>query len=257
MALRSSILIVAAIIQGALYGAVDVRTIIQRSVFANQADWKAAPEYSWTEEDRANRGDRIYEVTMIGGTPWKRMVKEDGMQLSPAAQQKERQKLDSVTRQRSAESPEARAERIAKYQKQRQRDQLLMDQLAKAFDFTLTGNQTIDSHEVFVLRATPREGYMPPNKESRVLTGMEGQLWIDTQTFQWVKVTAHVIHPVSIIGFLAEVEPGTEFELEKSPVAPGIWLPTHFAVKSSSRILSVFGHHTQEDETYSDYKRIG
>jgi hypothetical protein len=41
--------------------------------------------------------------------------------------------------------------------------------------------------------------------ESKVLTGMEGKLWIDKKTLQWVKVEATVIHPVSIGGFLAEV----------------------------------------------------
>lgn len=52
-----------------------------------------------------------------------------------------------------------------------------------------------------------------------MLRGMEGELWIDEATFQWVKVQARVIRPVSIEGFLARVEPGTRFELEKMPVA--------------------------------------
>jgi hypothetical protein len=84
---------------------------------------------------------------------------------------------------------------------------------------------------------------------------MEGQLWVDTQAFQWVKVTAKVIQPVSIAGFLARVEPGTDFELEKAPVAPGIWLPSHFAVESRSRILEIIGHRTQEDVNYSGYRK--
>jgi hypothetical protein len=48
---------------------------------------------------------------------------------------------------------------------------------------------------------------------------MQGKLWIDKDSFQWVKVEAQVMHPVSIEGFLAKVEPGTHFELEKEPVA--------------------------------------
>ena len=47
---------------------------------------------------------------------------------------------------------------------------------------------------------------------------MEGTLWIDRDTFQWVKVEAQVTRPVKIVGFLAEVEPGTHFELEKKPI---------------------------------------
>jgi hypothetical protein len=241
---------------GAAFCATDVQSIIRQSVAANQADWKAAPKYSWTEEDRTDQGDRTYDVTMIDGSPWRRLIQVDGVALSPEDRRREQQKVEAVTRKRNGESPAARQERIAKYQKEREGDHLLMDQLAKAFDFALTGSQTIGSRDTYVLRATPRQGYNPPNKEARVLTGMEGQLWIDKQTDQWVKVTAQVIHPVSIIGFFARVEPGTEFELEKAPVTQGIWLPKHFAMKSTSRILSIFGHHTQEDETYSDYRPI-
>ena len=65
---------------------------------------------------------------------------------------------------------------------------------------------------VYVLEAIPQRGYKPIDRDSEMLTGMEGTMWIDQKTFQWVKVEAHVIHAVSLEGFLAEVEPGTRFE---------------------------------------------
>jgi hypothetical protein len=60
---------------------------------------------------------------------------------------------------------------------------------------------------------------------------MQGKLWIDKPTCQWVNVEAEVVHPVSIAGFLAQVQPGTRFELEKMPVVEGSWLPKHFSTK--------------------------
>lgn len=254
--LRSTILIYACFAAQAAYCAENVEAIIQRSVAANQADWKAAPDYSCTEEDRTDEGDRTYRVRMIDGTPWRELVKVNGVQLTATDLRKEQQKLEAVTKKRNNESRSARQERIAKYERDRERDHLLMEQLTRAFNFSFMGDQIIGGRGVYVLRATPRAGYTPPNKEARVLTGMEGQLWIDKESFQWVKVTAQVIHPVSIIGFLARVEPGTDFVLEKTPVAPGIWLPRHFSMNATARILSVFGHHTEEEETYSDYKRV-
>jgi len=84
---------------------------------------------------------------------------------------------------------------------------------------------------------------------------MRGTLWIDKDSFQWVKVAADVVHPVFIAGFLARVEPGTRFEVEKAPVADGVWLPTHFAMKSRANILFVLTHRENEDETYFDYHK--
>lgn len=108
-----------------------------------------------------------------------------------------------------------------------------------------------------MLKAKVRPTYNPPNREAQVLTGMEGEMWIDEQTFQWVKVEAHVIRPVTIEGFLAKVEPGTRFDLEKMPAANGIWVRQHFAMRSKAKVLFLFSHDGQEEESYSNYKLQG
>lgn len=233
----------------------SVQTIIQRSVEANDADWKAAPSYSNSETDRQAGNTKTYDVMIILGSPYRKLVAINGDPISPAAQKKEQQKLQQAIGKRKSESPQARSQRIAKYEKERSRDHLLLDQLTKAFNFKLAGESSLDGYNVYELHATPRPGYQPPNMEAQVLPGMRGTLWIDKKTFQWVKVEAEVVHPVSIAGFLARVEPGTRFELEKMPVAEGIWLPKHFAVKSRSKILDVFNHRTQVDEVYSNYHK--
>ena len=205
----------------------DVQTIIERSVQANDRDWQLAPKYSYFETDRSDDGKTMtYEVMMILGSPYQRPVAVNGEPLSPERQQEEQQKLEQVIAARSKESPRQRAQRIARYEKERKRDHLMMEQFTKAFDFTLEGMQKLGSHEVYHLKATPRPGYQPPNVQTKTLTGMEGQLWVDTTHYQWVKVEAVVIHPVSIEGFLARVEPGTRFELENTQVAEGRGCPS-------------------------------
>lgn len=133
----------------------------------------------------------------------------------------------------------------------------MMEQLTEAFDFKLAGQSKLRSFRVYLLKATPKSGYQPPNMDCQVLPGMQGELWIDQKTFQWVKVTAQVIHPVSIEGFLAQVEPGTRFELEKTPVGDNIWLPSHFAMKSHAKVLFLVNHSSSEDDTYFDYAKSG
>jgi hypothetical protein len=234
----------------------DVSTIIQRSVEVSDADWQAAPQYDYFERDRQPDGStRTYEVMMILGSDYERLVAVNGKPLTAEEQARQRQKLEQVIAQRQSESEEQRAQRIAKFEKDRKRDHLLMEQLTVAFDFKLVGEQKLGSYDVYVLQATPRPGYQPPNTETKVLTGMRGKLWIDKQTYQWVKVQAEVVHPVSIAGFLAQVQPGTRFELEKMPVADGIWLPKHFSMKARAKVLFFFSHKTQEDETYFDYHK--
>jgi hypothetical protein len=233
----------------------DVATIIQRSVEANSRDWAAAPEFDNYERDRDKNGDKTYAVTMLFGSPYRRLVAVNGSPLRPAQQKEEEKKYQNAVAQREHESPEQRKERIGKYEAERKRDQTLLAEITKAFDFRLLGTHSLNGRQVYVLKATPRKDYRPPNRDSSVLTGMEGTLWIDHDTFQWLKVEAHVIRPVSIIGFLAKVEPGTRFELEKMPVSNGVWLAKHFTMTSNARVAFIFRRRSQEDDTYFNYHK--
>jgi hypothetical protein len=229
--------------------------IIQRSVAANAVDWSAAPDYEYLERDvQQGGGTKTFKELFILGSPYEQLLAVNGKALSPDQQTQEQQKTEAAIAERQRESQQARSQRIAKYAEERKRDHFLMEQLTKALDFKLVGEQKLGPYMVYVLKATPRPGYAPPNLEAKVLTGMEGMLWIDEKTFQWVKVEASVIHPVSIAGFLAQVEPGTHFELQKMPVAEGIWLPKHFAMKSKAKVLFFFTRKSQADETYYGYQ---
>ncbi len=234
---------------------VSVASIIRQSTEANQRDWDAAPEFNDYERDRNKNGDKTYAVNMLYGSPYERLIAVNGHRLSSSEQKDEQGKYEKVVADRQHESPEERSQRIAKYEAERKRDHILIEQMTTAFEFHLVGQQRLNRHEVYVLKATPRPGYQPPDRDSEVLPGMEGTLWIDQKTFQWVKVEAHVMRPVRIEGFLAEVEPGTKFEVEKQPVADDIWLASHFSMKSNARIMLLFPRRGQEDDSFYNYQR--
>jgi hypothetical protein len=234
-----------------------VQTIVARSVEANNADWKAAPGYDHYEQDRTGSGTETYHVRMILGSPYKRLVAVNGKPLPPLQQAEQQHNLEETLSQRRNESPSETEERIAKWERGREQNHLLMQQLTKALRFKLLGQQRLGGREVYVLEATPRPGYQPPNRDTEVLTGMRGRLWIDARTFQWAKVEARVVHPVWIGGFLARVEPGTRFELTNQPVGDGIWLPKRFVMKSRAKVLFFFTLKTQQESTYFGYEKAG
>lgn len=233
----------------------DVNTIIRRSVEANDRDFKAAPSYDYKEHDKTAAGTKTYVVTMIDGSPYQRLIALDEKPLSEQANAEQLKKQAQAVAQRKAESPAQRNERIGKYERERARDHVMMAQLSEAFNFTLLGRKRIRTFNVWQLKATPRPGYKPPNMECQVLPGMQGELYIDQKTYQWVKVTARVIRPVSIEGFLAQVQPGTMFEIEKSPVDGPIWQITHFAMHSHAKVLFVYNKVDAEDDTFYAFKR--
>lgn len=236
----------------------DANEIVQRSVAANEANWKQAPNYAFTERDvETKRGGartvKTYRVLMIEGSTYNQLIAVNDKPISAEQKAEEEKKLQDEIARRSKESSGDRAKRIAKYTRERQQDHALMREMANAFNFEVTGEDTVNGHPVYVLSATPKPGYQPKLRDAKVLTGMKGTLWIDKQQYQWVKVQAEVVRPVTFGGFLAKVGPGTKFALEQAPVGGKLWLPKHFSVNVNSSILWRQSA-TSDDETYTNYE---
>lgn len=241
-------------IPGSAVTAPDATMILHRSVEANARNYAALPKFNYIKVEKYQDGTtRTYEEIMLFGSRYSRLIAMNGEPLPPDRQKAEQEKLEQVTRQRAVESPGDRAKRVSVYERERERDQLLLNEMARAFEFTVTGEEVLSGHEVYVLKARPRRGYKPPNSRAKVLTGMNGTLWIEKTTFQWVKVEAEVIHPVSIDGFLARVLPGTRFQLDQQPLSEDLWLPAHFSMKAKAKILFLFSKSDNQDETYYSY----
>lgn len=237
--------------------ATQTQETIRRSAQATHADWERASNFDFCERDQTKVGSRTYAVLMIEGSPYNRLVQVNDSDLSSEQEALEQQKLASTVQRRHKETPEQRSKRATQYQKERRRDQELLEQLTAAMDFTSVGTEWVDSRPVDVFEATPHRGYVPISRDTHVLTAMKGKLWIDPSSFRWIKVQAGVVKPVSIVGFMARVQPGTRFTLEESPIATDMWLPRHFAVQSRAKIAFFFEKYSEADETYFDYKPNG
>ena len=247
------------ILAAASYAAAqDVAEIVRRSVENNQRNWAAAPQFQFTEHDLITKGgkrtDRTYQVMMIDGSPYDKTIAVNGRPLSEAQARAEDEKLRREEDHRRRETPQERSKRIAEYEKGRRQDHALMGDMIRAFDFSLPGSEQMNGRECFRVDATPKPGYNPPTRQTKVLTGMKGTLWIDVSQYQWVRVKAAVFRPVSFGLFIAHVQPGTEFTLDEAPVEGGLWMPAHFRVQINASVL-FWSRNSVDDETYTDYTR--
>jgi len=243
----------------------NVAAIVRNSVAANTADWKAQTAYSHHERDTKTKIDsdgnaratvsKTYQVTMIEGSPYSRLIGMDNEPLTPAQAQLERDKLTRETRRRQSESPDQRQARISKYQTDRSEEHLLMQQMVNAFHFKLNREEQVDGVDCYLLDAIPNPDYRPPVEKARVLLGMKGHLWIDKAEYHWVKVQAEVIKPVQFGLFIAQVKPGTRFELEQSPVG-GVWLPKRFSESVNASLFGIYGMRSRQEEIYSNYELL-
>jgi hypothetical protein len=248
------LLVLYAVSAAVLIAGEDVASIIQKSAETNNKDFQAESRFNYKQTEKAAAGTRTSQVSMIDGTPYTRLIAVNGEPVSAQQAEAEARKQAAAVKARAGQSASARQARIAKYKRGQERDNLMISQLSKAFDFAMEREDKLEGFDVWVLKATPRAGYQPPTMQAQVLPGMQGELWIDKKTYEWVKVVAEVIRPVSIDGFLAVVEPGTEFEIEKKPVADGIWQITHYSSHAKAKVLHVFSHKEQDEITFFDFE---
>jgi hypothetical protein len=245
----------------------DVREIVRRSVAVNDADFNALPLYAHRDTDVEikldaagnvhTRSRKTVEHLMIDGSPYEKLIARDGKPLTAAEEQKEEQKLRQEIQRRKTEPESSRAARIAKFQKSRESDRLMMHQILEAFNFTFVRQEMVDGRPTYVLDGTPNPNFQPDNQEGKVLTGMKGRIWIDKAGYHWVKVHAEVTKPVTYGLFIAKVGPGTQFEFELSPVENNIWLPKRFIQDVNAKVLGIKSVRTREEETYTNYHRSG
>jgi hypothetical protein len=65
--------------------------------------------------------------------------------------------------------------------KERRRDHAMLMEMVDAFEFQLVGAEIVNGHECWVLDARPKRGYEPKDRETKVLAGMRGELWVDQE----------------------------------------------------------------------------
>jgi len=237
----------------------DPGQIIRKSVETIQSDWVQAPGYSYIERDVESKRSapptaKTYKALMIDGSPYNLVTAINDQPLPARAQAEEQRKLQREIEKRSHESQHEREKRIAKYDRESAHDHEMLRAMVDAFQFKLAGETEVEGHACWVLDAAPKPAYRPATREGRILEGMKGRLWVDQRTYQWVKVHAEVVRPVSFHGFLAKVAPGTEFDLEQAPVTDNLWLAKRFSVRVKASALGFFSENSTEIDTYRDYQ---
>lgn len=240
---------------------VNPRELVRQSIANGDRSWKRARTYTHMEVDEVKKfgaGSSVkstevekYEVMVMEGTPYHRLIERNGRPLSGAEKQREEQKLQKTIAQRRRESPVQKRRRIASYENERQ----FLREVPDAFEFKLIGEERLPAGEAYVLEATPRPGYQARSRYGKVMSKMRGKLWIDKKEVQWVKADAEATDTASLGWFVARLAKGSHIVLEQTRLADGVWVPSLLKAKASARIMLVKSEKFEENITYTNYRK--
>jgi hypothetical protein len=236
----------------------NANQLMAQSVKVTERNWAQAPEYSFTRTEINSKGAsklvrKTDEVLMINGSPYSKLIALDGRPLTAQQAREQEQKLRQEVAKRAAESPRQRRWRIGKYNEERNHDHQILLELTNAFNYTVLGEQRINGRDAWILHGILKPGYVPKNREGRVLTGMDVKFWIDKETLQWPRVEAEVQKPVTMY-VVGTVHPGTRFVLEQEVVSATLWLPKTFRIQVKATAFGFLNRDSSSEETYANYR---
>jgi hypothetical protein len=134
----------------------DLEEIVSRGNATLKSDWAADKDYAYVEKDEVQKGGKVTsktsQVVYIDGSDYYMPLGIDGQ-----AEESELEKLKNEVKRRNGETPEARRERIEKYEKQRDENEALVLDFPGAFNFELLREETIDGYPAYVLAGTPKK----------------------------------------------------------------------------------------------------
>jgi hypothetical protein len=133
------------------------------------------------------------------------------------------------------------------------RDNVIKD-IPNAFIYTDVGR---DSLGRIMLKFRPSPDFQPSSRQSLILEGMAGELWIDPATQRMVKIDGSLIHDVKIgWGFLARLNKGGTFLMEQSKGPDGTWHQKLLSVHFDGTVL-IFKHlHIHETQIRCCFEQV-
>ncbi len=183
------------------------------------------------------REESRYEVFPVEGQWFERLIEKDGRPLTPgeAAREDERQQQFAEKIRKGGE-PGKKAQRVSFNQ-----------ELVDKYVWTLQPPAAADGRDCHVLSFRPKSGDLPVrNRMDYALNNAEGEVWIDSQSFEVARVQFELKGKVKLwwglIGSISQAE-GT---VERRPVADGVWLPRRFEMLLNGRIFFSSLHRRQE-----------
>ncbi len=250
----------------ALLGAQDAREIVRHAVELDRANDQIARQYTYLQRQDTrtldgsggvkNRSVVTYDVTLLEGSPYRRLVARNDQPLPPEEEKKEQEKLRRSIEERSHETPEERKRRLDEVEARRNRMREELREIPDAFDFTLAGEDRLDGTEVWMIDASPHPGYKAKAQMARFVGKVKGRFWIAKQDYHWVKAEIETLEPISVAGFILRLAKGSRVELEQTRVNGEVWLPKSIVVRASARLLLVKSLRLDLDYTYSNYKKF-
>ena len=170
----------------------------------------------------------------------------------------EERKKDNEKLEKFANDPAARRKRRDSNKEDDKRSELMLTSLPDAFLYTYVGTDHGPSGEDLVhLKFKPNPSFNPPNHETAVYQGMEGDMIIDRKAMRIAKIDGTLFKDVDFgWGILGRLYKGGKFLIVQRDVGGGHWEEVQETLQFNGKILLVKSMTIWSSETMTDFRPV-
>lgn len=199
------------------------------------------------------KSDTVQQMVATSGGVVARRLSIGGKPLTPQEQHTE------VDRLRALETnPALQQHRLRGEARDAARIREVMRLLPKAFLYKYSGPVQTPNGPAICLTFRPNPNFSSPDLQSRVLTGIRGNVWIDPSEERLVRIDGHLFKHVDYGwgGLLGSIEPGGTILIEQARSASTGWHLAHLKLDMQGKALLVKPVHLDVDETAGHYHAV-
>jgi hypothetical protein len=201
------------------------------------------------------KGDELRDVIESKDGTVARLIMRDNRPLTPDEDQAERDRLTGLL-----DHPSEFAKHVKNEANGKKMAIDLIKLMPDAMIYTYASDQTpssASSAPQVVLDYAPNPKFNPPTTTSEALSGLRGQIWIDTRAKTIVRMTGDVFQAVNLgWGMLAHIYPGGSVDVEQTNAVGDRWNMTVFHEHVTVKALMVKTIKVNTEVHSLDFKQL-
>ena len=191
--------------------------------------------------------EKFYEVTLVAGFPFNRLVRIRGRELTSEELQREQRKEERFQQRFTSHNVTNMATR---------KEAWVTPQLLERYDFVVKERVVMNDRPALVLTFKPKKGKLPEKAVTdNILNRMAGTLWLDEQEAEAVKLAVNLTDSISL-GWFGMLGSLSRFDLsvERMRMPEGVWVNARQILQIQYRKLTSTQRFRSTEES-SEFKK--
>ena len=119
-----------------------------------------------------------------------------------------------------------------------ERGKSVVDDVAETLDLKIDHRDMLNGRDTIVVTFKPKRDAKPRTREGRLARGFTGEIWVDEQAREVVKVDARAIEDLSFgYGVLGRLNEGATVTVRRQSIDANLWLPVSIRFDGEGRAL--------------------